>query len=116
MLDLLAGFVGELRAAGLPVSLTENVDAMEAVCHVPLDDRPALRAAMAATMVKRPEHRPAFDAVFDAYFSLSPAMDGEGLDIDLAALLDDALQSGDADAVRRLARLAVARLAGMEEG
>ena len=31
MLDLLAGFIHELREAGLPVSLTENLDAMEAV-------------------------------------------------------------------------------------
>ncbi len=119
MLDLLAGFVGELRAAGLPVSLTENVDAMDAVRHVPLDDRAALRTAMAATMVKRPEHRPAFDAVFDAFFSLSPTSVDEDEDasgVDLSALLDDALRSGDEDAVRRLARLAVARLAGMEEG
>jgi uncharacterized protein len=117
MLDLLAGFVGELRAAGLPVSLTENVDAMDAVRHVPLDDRAALRAALAATTVKRPEHRPAFDAVFDAYFAVSPSsVDDDGLDVDLAALLDEALQSGDGAAVRRLARLAVARLAGMEEG
>jgi uncharacterized protein with von Willebrand factor type A (vWA) domain len=35
MLDLLAGFVVELREAGLPVSLTENLDAMEAVQHIP---------------------------------------------------------------------------------
>jgi uncharacterized protein with von Willebrand factor type A (vWA) domain len=115
VLDLLAGFVGELRGAGLPVSLTENIDAMEAVRHVPLDDRPALRAAMAATMVKRPEHRPAFDAVFDAFFSLAPALVDEDGD-DLSALLEEALRSGDAETVQRLARLAVARLAGMEEG
>ena len=31
LLDLLGGFIGELREAGLPVSLTENLDAMEAV-------------------------------------------------------------------------------------
>jgi hypothetical protein len=31
LLDLLAGFIVELRQAGLPVSLTENLDAMEAV-------------------------------------------------------------------------------------
>ena len=118
MLDVLAGFVGELRAVGLPVSLTENVDAMQAVGHVALDDREALRTALAATMVKRVEHRPAFDAVFDTWFALVPAAsDGEGeVDVDLAALLDEVLQSGDADAARRLARLAVARLAGMEAG
>jgi uncharacterized protein with von Willebrand factor type A (vWA) domain len=115
VLDLLAGFVGELRAAGLPVSLTENVDAMDAVRHVPLDDRKAVCTALAATMVKRPEHRPAFDAVFDSYFALAPStLDDEGAD--LASLLDEALRSGDEEAVRRLARMAVARLAGMEEG
>jgi uncharacterized protein with von Willebrand factor type A (vWA) domain len=113
VLDHLAAFVGELRAAGLPVSLTENVDAMQAVRHVALDDREALRVAMAATMVKRREHRPAFDAVFDAFFCLPPqAVDDEGSD--LSALLDEVLRSGDDAAARRLARLAVARLAGME--
>jgi len=31
MLDVLQGFVHELRTAGLPVSMTENLDAMRAV-------------------------------------------------------------------------------------
>jgi uncharacterized protein len=31
MLDVLTGFISELRGAGLPVSLTENLDAMEAI-------------------------------------------------------------------------------------
>ena len=31
LLGLLSGFIVELRNAGLPVSLTENLDAMEAV-------------------------------------------------------------------------------------
>ena len=35
LLDLLSGFIVELRNAGLPVSLTENLDAMEAVQHIP---------------------------------------------------------------------------------
>ena len=35
MLDLLTGFVAELRAAGIPVSLTEHLDAAEALRHVP---------------------------------------------------------------------------------
>jgi len=116
VLDLLAGFVGELRAAGLPVSLTENLDAMDAVRHVPLDDRSALRSAMAATMVKRPEHRPAFDAVFEAFFSLAASAEDSDGGVDLVALLDEALTSGDEEALRAVARLAVARLAGMEEG
>lgn len=120
MLEVLSGFVGELRSAGIPVSLTENVDAMDAVRYVPLDDRDALRTVMAATMVKRREHRAAFDVVFDAFFSGRPIgaepPAGDGDDADLPALLDAALASSDQDAIRRLARLAVARLAGMEEG
>src|SRR5919204_187272 len=39
MLDLLSGFIHELRAAGLPVSMTENLDAMRALAHVPLEER-----------------------------------------------------------------------------
>ena len=41
ILALLNGFIGELREAGLPVSLTENLDAMEAVKHIPIEDRAA---------------------------------------------------------------------------
>jgi uncharacterized protein with von Willebrand factor type A (vWA) domain len=37
-------------------------------------------------------------------------------DVDLSSLLEEALRTGDQEAVRRLARLAVARLAGMEAG
>ena len=51
MLDLLSGFVTELRRSGLPVSLTEHLDAAEAVKHIPLEDREALKYALAATLV-----------------------------------------------------------------
>src|SRR5207237_1061076 len=64
MLDLLAGFIQELRAAGLPVSLTENLDAMEAVRHIPLEDREAFKYALAATLVKSQGHWRAFETVF----------------------------------------------------
>lgn len=70
LLDLLGGFIGELRAAGLPVSLTENLDAMEAVEHIPLDDREAFKYALAATLVKNHAHWRAFETVFEVYFSL----------------------------------------------
>src|SRR5688572_8788435 len=70
MLDLLTGFIQELRRAGLPVSLTENLDAMEAVKHVPLEDREAFKYALAATLVKNHAHWKAFETVFEVYFSL----------------------------------------------
>jgi len=70
LLDLLSGFIVELRNAGLPVSLTENLDAMEAVQHISLEDRTALKYALAATLVKNHSHWKAFEIVFDVYFSL----------------------------------------------
>ncbi len=70
MLDLLAGFVSELRSAGLPVSLTENLDAMEAVQHIPIEDRQAFKYALGATLVKNNAHWRAFETVFEVYFSL----------------------------------------------
>ena len=141
MLDVLQGFVHELRAAGLPVSMTENLDAMRAVEHVNISERDVFKAALGATLVKHHNHWNAFETVFDVYFSLySPGVDGEGGDDDelwealaaeaaggggagsdmsreeLAAMLLDALMSMDRDELRRLAGMAVTAFAGMEPG
>jgi hypothetical protein len=70
MLDLLTGFIVELRTAGLPVSLTENLDAMQAITHIPMEDRNAFKYALAATLVKNNAHWRAFETVFEVYFSL----------------------------------------------
>src|SRR5690242_17663203 len=78
MLDVLQGFVHELRAAGLPVSMTENLDAMRGVEQIPLSERDAFREVLAATLVKSFRHRRAFDTVFDIYFSLyTGGIDGD---------------------------------------
>jgi uncharacterized protein with von Willebrand factor type A (vWA) domain len=66
----MAGFVAELRNAGLPVSLTENLDAMEAIKQIPLEDREAFKYALGATLVKNSSHWRAFETVFEVYFSL----------------------------------------------
>jgi uncharacterized protein len=68
--ELLAGFISELRVAGLPVSLTENLDAMAAVQHIPLGDRDAFKYALGATLVKNAPHWRVFETVFEVYFSL----------------------------------------------
>ncbi|HJM99520.1 MAG TPA: VWA domain-containing protein [Acidimicrobiales bacterium] len=70
LLELLNGFIVELREAGLPVSLTENLDAVEAVKHIPIDERETFKYALAATLVKNHAHWRAFETVFEVYFSL----------------------------------------------
>ncbi|MET0838410.1 MAG: hypothetical protein ABWY19_06480, partial [Marmoricola sp.] len=75
LLDRHIEFVEALRGAGLPVSLAEGLDAVDAIGALGIGERETLRAAYAATLVKRQNHRPGFDQVFDLYF---PALIGEG--------------------------------------
>ncbi len=144
LLETLSGFVKELRAAGIPVSLTENLDAMEALRHIPLEDRDAFKYALAATLVKNNSHWKAFETVFEVYFSmrgrqyhltdhtdgaadelitdLLGAREGDGSGTDgltpeqLAEMLYRALMDGNDAMMRAIARAAVTRYAGMEPG
>jgi hypothetical protein len=70
VLDVLTGFVGELRRSGLPVSVTEAADAADAIRHLPLEDRQAIKYALGATLVKSSAHWRAFDTAFEVYFSM----------------------------------------------
>ena len=65
LLELISGFVAELRRAGLPVSLTENLDALEAVKVVPVEDREAFKYALGATLVKDAAHWQVFETIFE---------------------------------------------------
>ena len=97
MLDLLSGFVTELRQAGLPVSLTEHLDAAEAVHHIPLEDRESLKYALAATLVKSSAHWRAFETAFEVYFaSRGPAAGDadEGADAEAGAADEPADATG----------------------
>jgi uncharacterized protein with von Willebrand factor type A (vWA) domain len=140
-LDVLQGFVHELRTAGLPVSMTENLDAMRALEHVDIGDREVFRTVLSTTLVKHHRHQKAFDTVFNVYFSLFSAgieaddgeLDGQldglpqseaagggaGTPLsrdELAQMLLTALMKMDREALRRLAAIAVQQFAGMEPG
>jgi uncharacterized protein with von Willebrand factor type A (vWA) domain len=134
LLDRHLAFLEALRDAGLPASTAEGLDAVRAVSALGIGDREALRAAYAATLVKRHAHRPAFDRVFDLFF---PALVGSGVvphegvaeepserpervglpelgdgPADLAAYreqLTEALATGDPDLLAAMAREGVQR-------
>ncbi len=138
LVDVLGGFVQELRATGVPVSMVETIDAMEALRHTDLSDRAAFKATLGATLVKNARHYDAFDTAFDVFFALkrpapgdpefdldAPPTDagdaagGSGGEDDLASLLaalQQALAEHDMPMLRALAQQAVRRLAGMESG
>ena len=97
LLDLLSGFLVELREAGLPVSLTENLDAMAAVQEIPIEDRSAFKYALAATLVTNHAHWRAFETVFEVYFSHRGGHYAIGEDGELAPSELDDLDDMDAD-------------------
>jgi hypothetical protein len=65
---ILAAFIAELRAIGLPVSLSENVDAAAALRAIPLTGRSQVKSALAATLVKNHDHYGAFELAFEVFF------------------------------------------------
>jgi len=75
LLDRHLAFLEALRGAGLPVSLSEDLDAVAALSAVGWSARDTVKEVYAATLVKKQSLRPTFDALFELYF---PRMIGEG--------------------------------------
>lgn len=84
MRSLLGEFIVELRAAGLPVSMTEHVDAARALTVIDLADRAMVKASLAATLVKDTDHMGVFSTAFDVYFS-NRSFDSSDVDADETA-------------------------------
>jgi uncharacterized protein len=139
LLSVITGFIDELRASGVPVSMVEAIDSMQAIEAIDISDRVGLRETLRATLIKNLRHESAFDIAFDVYFSTMPApsvelpagtepsdrepsgsdAQADGGDFDLDQLLEDlfnALALLDEAAIRAGARAAVDHLAGMEPG
>ena len=134
---ILAAFIAELRVIGLPVSLSENVDAAAAPRAIPLADRDQVKSALAATLVKNHDHYRAFELAFDIFFGgrqlarlaegndggeASQARVGTGTVLgqltedDLNDLLFQAVAGRDGVLLRAVAAEAVNRWAGIEPG
>jgi uncharacterized protein len=133
----LDGFVRAVREAGVPVGISQAVDAAEVLTVVDLLDREQLRHGLAAVLLRRAAQRPAFDVLFDLWWPLTdrpvvaadddpddggeddgersadgplPVGDPGALTEALRAELLRLLTEGDDEALRRFARLAVDQL------
>ncbi len=65
--DELLRFVSQLRGAGVRVSISETLDAMNAISAAGLERVP-MREALAATLIKDEDDRQIFDELFAAFF------------------------------------------------
>jgi len=135
METILAAFIAELRAIGLPVSLSENVDAAAALRAMPLGDRDQVKSVLEATLVKNHDHYRAFELAFDIFFGgrpLARLAEGSGAagragsgtgtvlrqltEDELNDLLFQAVAGRDGVLLRAVAAEAVERWAGIEPG
>jgi uncharacterized protein with von Willebrand factor type A (vWA) domain len=107
-------FAALLRRHGLPVSVTQAIDATRALDHLDVADRGDLHLGLRAVLVARPEDYPTYDRCFEAFWRpaadappdapslMSSEPDGpseEGATIDRAAKRDtSALDSWSAEA------------------
>lgn len=123
MLTRLLELTHALREAGIPVAISESIDALDAVGHVDPTNKEPFRSALAATMIKDQAQRPAFDTLFDLYFGTGRGPAGlEGRDEAEATTTRDelleellaALRTGDDAALRDIARRAVGRFGRLE--
>ncbi len=129
----LLGFSEELRGEGVAVGTSEILDAFAALERVPWTSQADFREALAATIAKSQEDRRVFELIFDRYFFRAaeaeavarevtergegePGGGSERLDMDeLREQIREAVLDGDEDAMRDLARLAIAAF-GRGEG
>jgi uncharacterized protein len=126
MIDALDGLIARLRATGVPVALSEKMDALQAWTRIDPTDRGATRDVLRATLVKSTEHAAVFDLLFDTYFALEPATAIEpaaagsgltGLSADeLRTAIVDVLLDATTSVLRPLAAEAVRRYSGFVPG
>ena len=120
MQSALSTFVDELRTIGVGVSVGEHLDAARALAAVPLAEREVVRSTLQCALVKRAEYLDAFNLLFDLHFSGTGPPESQPLDelteSELATALRAAIQAGDTEALRLLAREYVARFGGLEPG
>src|SRR5215218_5061863 len=67
----LDGFVRAVREAGIPVGISQAVDAAEILTVVDLLDREQLRHGLAAVLLQRAAQRPTYDVLFDLWWPLA---------------------------------------------
>ena len=93
METIITRFVGELRREGLRVSPGESLDAVCALAHGGLEGRCSVQALLRLTLVKSVNDIASFDRVFERFFSSYP----EGMGVDPAALLEEAIVTMEGD-------------------
>jgi uncharacterized protein with von Willebrand factor type A (vWA) domain len=75
--QVLQNLIMALRASGVRISVSENIDAMNAVRLLGYADRQVLKDSLSATLAKSRHETETFEACFDRFFSLDNFSDAD---------------------------------------
>lgn len=103
----LVEFIRTLRAAGIRISIAENLDAMNAIDSIVVGERGTFQSALRSTLVKEAKDLPTFDHFFPLFFdTAAPPMFNmeQELTPEQQEMLQQALQAlaGDKDSLQQL--------------
>ena len=112
--DVVVALASELRSSGVPVSVAETEDAVRALLEVPVEDRSAVKGALASTLVKEPSAHAVFERLFDIFFprlrATAAEPNGAGElpeELTVRERLSRAIKEMDEDALREIAEQVV---------
>jgi len=77
MLDRVLALNRALRASGVPVSLSESIDAMRALQEIDVTDKQAFKSALATATIKEQSGLELFDVLFEIYFGARRLPEGD---------------------------------------
>lgn len=77
MEHVLQDLIAALRGSGVRISVSESIDAMNALRLMGYDNRQILKASLSATLAKSRHDKVLFDSCFDRFYSLDDFIDPE---------------------------------------
>lgn len=77
MEHVLQDLIAALRGSGVRISVSESIDAMNALRLMGYDNKQILKASLSATLAKSRHDKVLFDSCFDRFYSLDDFIDPE---------------------------------------
>jgi len=81
-------FINALRASGVRVALSEDIDCFRALEVLGVEDKPTFKAAMRTTLIKKASDIRTFEKLFEMYFTslTKPLLDEDGEESDMGMI------------------------------
>jgi uncharacterized protein with von Willebrand factor type A (vWA) domain len=81
-------FIDSLRASGVRISLSENIDCFHALEVLGVEDKPTFKTSLRSTLIKKTADIPTFEKLFEMYFTAltRPLLDDDFADDEMGEM------------------------------